>query len=508
MDRLLAYLLTISLIAGVMILAIILLRALFNKLPRWIFVMLWCVVGLRLIVPITIQSDFSFIPSRFAEYLSWSSIYDARGEGLAAEYGIFSEADAQKVQVQETLIQETLGQETQDFVSEGDRITVSSGMVSKTADKNYNILGLRISKQGMSIIVGIWIFGILAMLIYTCRAYHMVRSRVAEAVKLEKNVFQSERIISPFILGMCCPRIYVPYGLSEDELRLVLAHEKSHIRQLHHFIKPIAFAILSIYWFNPLLWVAYILLCSDIEIACDECVLGNLGVEVGKSYSKTLLNCSVNRKVIAACPLAFGEVNVKMRIKKILKYKKASFVSVVAGAMLIMCFMTGCLTNPKTMDAENSEETTVEMVAASESTEEITTQMQSEEVTTQAKAEEITSEYIKVAVNGDNTEHEHVYVTNVERDDNKRVITVKLAGEDVEDGEGETIVYTIYGDSGDDIVEDIISGDYLKVGSPENVYLCEECAKSVIKISSDEQAGKVYIFKDSAGGEHRIEFEE
>lgn len=490
MDRLLAYLLTISLIAGVMILAIILLRVLFHKLPRWIFVMLWCVVGLRLIVPTTIQSDFSFIPSRFAEYLSWSSIYDARGEGLAAGNEFFRGADAQKVRIQETQINEILrnevqvheapGQETQDLVSEDEQLAV----------------------------VGIWIFGILAMLIYTCRAYHMVRSRVAEAVKLEKNVFQSERIISPFILGMCCPRIYVPYGLSEDELRLVLAHEKSHIRQLHHFIKPVAFAILSIYWFNPLLWVAYILLCSDIEIACDECVLGNLGVEVGKSYSKTLLNCSVNRKVIAACPLAFGEVNVKMRIKKILKYKKASFVSVVAGAMLIMCFMTGCLTNPKTMDAENSEETTVEMVAASESTEEITTQMQSEEVTTQAKSEEITSEYIKAAVNGDNTEHEHVYVTNVERDDNKRVITVKLAGEDVEDGEGETIVYTIYGDSGDDIVEDIISGDYLKVGSPENVYLCEECAKSVIKISSDEQAGKVYIFKDSAGGEHRIEFEE
>ena len=190
----------------------------------------------------------------------------------------------------------------------------------------------------------VWLVGMAAMLVYMLVTYLRVRGKVTEAVKIEGNVYECDHVDTPFILGVIRPRIYLPSSMSDSDRAFVIAHEKAHLRRLDHVWKPLGFVLLTVYWFNPLLWLGYILLCRDIELACDEKVIKELGADIKKQYSEALINCSVPRRAISACPLAFGEVGVKGRIKSVLSYKKPAFwiilVAVVALVVTGVCFLT------------------------------------------------------------------------------------------------------------------------------------------------------------------------
>lgn len=201
----------------------------------------------------------------------------------------------------------------------------------------------------------IWIVGIVGMLLYTVISYFKVKRKIGTAVLLRDNIFQSESVISPFVLGIIKPKIYLPFNMNEQDMSHVIAHEQAHIRRKDHWWKPFGFLLLALHWFNPLMWLGYVLLCRDIELACDEKVIKELNTEQKADYSQTLLACSVNRRMIAACPLAFGEVGVKNRVKSVLNYKKPAFwiilIAIVASAVVAVCF----LTNPATNTLENIE---------------------------------------------------------------------------------------------------------------------------------------------------------
>ena len=171
-----------------------------------------------------------------------------------------------------------------------------------------------------------------------------LRHRVREAVRLRGNIYQSERIDSPFVLGTIRPRIYLPYRMDSRDRQHVIAHEQAHLRRGDHLWKPLGFLLLTIHWFNPVMWLSYVLLCRDIELACDETVIRELGCEQRADYMQALVSCSVNRRRIAACPLAFGEIGVKERVKSVMNYKKPTFwiilLAIIACVVLAVCFLT------------------------------------------------------------------------------------------------------------------------------------------------------------------------
>lgn len=300
-------LLNMSITASYIVLAVILLRFLLKKAPKWIRGVLWGFVAIRLICPFSLKSIFSLIPS--AETIDLT-VYKNRpyiDTGVSAV---------------DSNINNYLGS----HYFEG---------VTVPADNTSHILTF----FGI-----IWIIGIIAMLLYTLISYIRIRRKVQEAVPLRENIWICDCISTPFILGIIRPRIYLPSSMNEADMQYVISHENAHLKRKDHIWKPLGFLLLSVYWFNPILWVAYILLCKDIELACDEKVIRQLGTEIKKPYSDALINCSVPHKTIAACPLAFGETSVKERIKGVLNYKKPAFwiiiVAVVACVITAVCLLT------------------------------------------------------------------------------------------------------------------------------------------------------------------------
>ena len=185
----------------------------------------------------------------------------------------------------------------------------------------------------MTILTIVWIIGILLLVAYTIISYRRLHREIDTAVHYKDNIFQSENVSSPFVLGIINPRIYLPFSMNEQNLEHVVAHEQAHIRRKDHWWKPLGFLLLTIYWFNPLMWLAYVLLCRDIELACDEKVIKELGNEQRADYTQALVACSVNRRMIAACPLAFGEVGVKDRVKSVMNYKKPAFWIIILAVI-------------------------------------------------------------------------------------------------------------------------------------------------------------------------------
>ncbi len=299
-------LVNISITAGWIVLAVILLRLLFRKAPKWLSCVLWGIVALRLVFPFSIESVFSLIPSTQTidptlPYLNEFTINSGIGP-----------------------IDNAVNTQYADFVPSAER----------TVDVTI-------------ILACVWLAGIAVMLIYAFASWAKLRYSLRTAIKKEGNIYQSEFVKSPFVLGFIRPKIYIPYNIDEDDLPLVIAHEQAHIKRLDHLIKPFGYLLLSIHWFNPLLWAAYVLLCRDIESACDEKVVKNLTSEQRKSYSTALLNASISRKSVAACPLAFGETGVKERIKGVMNYKKPAFWIVIAAIAVCVVAAVCFLTNPK-----------------------------------------------------------------------------------------------------------------------------------------------------------------
>ena len=313
MDNLFIDFLNTSITASYIIVAVLLVRAIFKKLPKKFICALWAVAGLRLIMPFSIESAFSLIPStKTIDPVSGSSY------GVRLNSGI----TALDIPVNNFLVENEMAATTQALTP---------------SDKNVIV----------SIIAIIWLVGIAAILLYGVFSYIKLKRTVSTAVLFKDNIMQSENVVSPFILGFINPKIYIPFGMDDATTDYVVAHEIAHIRRRDHWIKPIGFILLAVYWFNPLVWVAYVMLCRDIERACDEKVIARMDDDERKDYANALFACAVNRRKIAACPLAFGEVGIKERIKGVMNYKKPAFwvivVAVIACIVASVCF----LTNPK-----------------------------------------------------------------------------------------------------------------------------------------------------------------
>jgi len=297
-----------SISASWLVLAVLVFRLVFKKAPKWIYVLLWGIVAVRLLCPFSIESALSLIPS--AETISPEIIMS---QNPAIHTGVPAINSVVNPIITETFAPEPV---------------VSA-----------NPLQIWIPVLAM-----IWGIGVVLLLVYTTVSYWRLRERVRTAVLLRDNIFQSETVSSPFVLGIIKPKIYLPFHMDGQNLGYVVSHEQAHIRRRDHWWKPLGFLLLTIHCFNPLMWLAYVLLCRDIELACDEKVVKELGKDQRADYSRALVACSVNRRMIAACPLAFGEVGVKERVKSVLNYKKPTFwvvaVSVIACAVVAVCFLT------------------------------------------------------------------------------------------------------------------------------------------------------------------------
>lgn len=308
MSELFLKIVNMSISAGWVVLAVLILRLLLRKAPKWITVLMWGIVAVRLVCPFTIESVLSLIPS--TETVSHDIMMDPTPTVQTGVPVINNSVNP--------IITETLAPASGDSV---------------------NPLQIWIP-----ILSAVWLAGVTVLLVYTLISYIRLRLRVRTAVSLRDNVYESENISSPFVLGVIRPRIYLPFNISVNDAEHVIAHEQAHIRRKDHLWKPIGFLLLTVHWFNPLVWLGYVLLCRDIELACDEKVVKTLDFEQRADYSQALLNCSVNRRMIAACPLAFGEVGVKDRVKSVLNYKKPAFwiiiIAIIASVIVAVCFLT------------------------------------------------------------------------------------------------------------------------------------------------------------------------
>lgn len=317
MENILITLLNRSLIVSVIIPILLLIRLCLKKAPKWISCLLWIIAGVRLVSPVTPESIVSLIPS--IAPLSPSPMTD----------------HSPQIQIGSGLIN-----------SEKNPILQDSFSTSLTSDVLFTHLEL------LSVI---WLIGVAAMIAYAVISILLLRRRMGATMGLsgEKNIFLADGVPTPFILGILRPRIYLPSDLLEERIPHILAHERAHLRRLDHISKPFGYAVLSLYWFHPLVWVAYLMLCHDIELACDEYVIREMTLSERKHYAETLLSCSSSRHRIAACPVAFGESGIKTRIRSVLDYKKP--VTWVVFISLIICMILGVVfltDQPKATDTD------------------------------------------------------------------------------------------------------------------------------------------------------------
>ena len=299
-----------SISASFLVLAILAARFLLRKGAKWGNVLLWGLVAVRLLSPVSLQSVLSLIPSaqtvRPEIMLSPSPAIDS---GIPAVN-----------QAVNPILQESF---------------------TPNPAASANPLQILLPAFALA-----WAAGVLAMALYCAVSCWRLHRRVHSAVCLAENIYQSPAVSTPFVLGLCKPRIYLPQMILPEELPYVIAHEKAHIRRRDHWWKVIGFALLSIHWFNPVMWLAYCVLCRDIEFACDEQVIRELGENQRADYSQAILDCSVAPRSISACPLAFGETGVKARVKEILSYKKPGFWLLALGAAAAVFLTVGFLTDP------------------------------------------------------------------------------------------------------------------------------------------------------------------
>ena len=308
-----------SLSAAVLIFAVVLVRLVFKKAPRWLLCALWALAAVRLVCPVSIESVLSLIPS--AEPVQPEIVYSA------------APAITSGIPAVDAIVNPPL-------------------QAAFTPSPAQSANPLQILTW---IAAWVWLGGCAVLVLYAVVSALHLRLRVRTAVRLEGNVFQSEFVPSPFILGVLRPRIYLPFGLEPGAQDMVLAHERAHLRRGDQLWKPLGFLLLTAYWFNPVCWLAYILFCRDIEAACDEKVVRELGDGCKAAYSRALLQCSVPRRMITACPLAFGETGVRGRIQSVLNYKKPAFWLVLAAVVVSIAVAVCFLTDPKT-DTEPPEE--------------------------------------------------------------------------------------------------------------------------------------------------------
>lgn len=319
MDNIFLNLINISITASYIAIAVIIFRFLLKKAPKAYTCILWLLVGLRLIIPVSdvklfsFTSRFSLIPS--SEVLPYDLIDEA-----TPMFNINSGIE---------LIDKRVNYFLNHRYAEGITIPTNTG------SNIMNIFGI------------IWISVFIVIIIYAIGSYIYFRRKSEVSICVKGNAFICDYISTPFILGILKPKILLPSTLGEEESRYVLAHEKAHLKRLDNLWKPIAFILLAVHWFNPIMWISYILFCRDIELACDEYVIKKMNTNDKKAYTTALLNCSIPKKLISAYPLAFGEIGVKERIKAILKYKKPAVITSIIAVILCIITAVCFLSNPQ-----------------------------------------------------------------------------------------------------------------------------------------------------------------
>lgn len=324
-------LLEMSLTASCVIVVVLVIRLLLRKAPKKYSYLLWSAAAFRLVCPVTFRSVFSMF--QFTKAIERTEI---------------------RRTIDQTIFDLPVGPVATQTPSVVPPL-VSPPVVTAPPAVNVEPLpepqtGLDLASAAWEIAAILWLAVLAGLLIYGVASYVRLRRRMANAVRLEGNVYQSDRVRSPFILGVVRPKIYLPFGLTGEQQSYVLAHEGYHIRRLDHIVRPAAFVILALHWFNPLVWAAYYLMGRDMEMSCDEKVLG--GAEhIRKAYSITLLSFAANRRFPSPSPLAFGETGVKGRIKNILNWKKPALWVTIAAILLCAVVRVSCATDPKKPDA-------------------------------------------------------------------------------------------------------------------------------------------------------------
>ncbi len=289
MSEIFSCILKLSVDASYMIAAVILARLLLRKSSKVFRKILWVLVGVRLAVPFSFESVLSLVPK------------------------------------------------TTDVISNGSLTggNVTSVPTQAVVTESFNFL---------EILPVIWAVVAVGLLIYGLISFIRLKRKISDAVLLEDNIYQSEKVDSPFVCGFVKPKIYIPYNMDSDTFRCVVKHEKTHIKCLDHILKALGFGLLCVHWFNPLVWVGYILFCKDIELLCDEIVVKDMDEENRKKYALALCNIGVEKVKISACPVAFGEVGIKERVKNTVSFKKVKLafliISAVACVVVAVCFMT------------------------------------------------------------------------------------------------------------------------------------------------------------------------
>lgn len=326
MQELFLELVKLSLTGSLLALAVMLVRLVFHKAPKWIFCLLWGLVGLRLILPISIESELSLVPERLA---SGQVITDV-GDHYVGDVAIIYESST----------------DYSNAVQSGRQPIYSNNTYYVVTEKDSYDAPPTVEETVYPLSCGIWLTGMALMLTYTVASYLILKRKMDEATLVRENIWQCEQVDSPFVLGMIWPKIYLPYQISESDMQNVIAHEQAHIRRKDHWWKPIGFLLLCVHWFNPVMWLAYVLLSRDIEAACDEKVIKHMSKGEIRAYSTSLLNCSVHRNRIAACPLAFGETGVKERIKHVMNYRKPAFWIIILAVAASITVGVLLLTDP------------------------------------------------------------------------------------------------------------------------------------------------------------------
>ena len=311
MDDVFLKLVNLSISASWLILAVLVLRGVLKKAPKWVMPLLWGVVALRLVCLFSIESALSLIPS--AETIPSEIVTETR------EPVLYEQA--------------TLDIVTNPTLPSAAEVPV--GVSRQQAQVDFNIYSV------------LWLAGMAALLVHALVSAGKLKRKLATAILLRDNIYESEFVDSPFVFGVVKPNIYLPMHMDEGTAAYVIAHEHAHLARRDHWWKVLGYLVLALHWFNPLVWVAYILFCRDIELACDEKVVKGLDGAARADYSQALLSCAAPKRAVAACPLAFGEGNIKTRVKSALHYKKPAFW-VAAAAVLAVVIVAVCfLTNPR-----------------------------------------------------------------------------------------------------------------------------------------------------------------
>lgn len=311
MDDVFLKLVNLSISASWLILAVLVLRVVLKKAPKWVMPLLWGVVALRLVCLFSIESALSLIPS--AETIPSEIVTETR------EPVLYEQA--------------TLDIVTNPTLPSAAEVPV--GVSRQQAQVDFNIYSV------------LWLAGMAALLVHALVSAGKLKRKLATAILLRDNIYESEFVDSPFVFGVVKPNIYLPMHMDEGTAAYVIAHEHAHLARRDHWWKVLGYLVLALHWFNPLVWVAYILFCRDIELACDEKVVKGLDGAARADYSQALLSCAAPKRAVAACPLAFGEGNIKTRVKSALHYKKPAFW-VAAAAVLTVVIVAVCfLTNPR-----------------------------------------------------------------------------------------------------------------------------------------------------------------